>query len=396
MSPPPSSKLNIIIRRTTVSGRVPNTSNSANTQYISTGELALNLTDNKLFSSNGSAAFEVGSNLTSLTVGNTIFLGNSSVNTTVNSSAIYIANSTANTLIRPGNLAIFGSILQIGNSTVNSVITSSAIAVNGDYVTTNNYVQNTFISNTAAYEAFALSSQVTSSVDATISNTLNVANTLYVNTTAIRIANNIGLYANGDFGGSGTFLSSNGSGVYWASAVTPSDLSVNSVSITGGTLAVGNSLVNVVVSNSAIKIGNSTSNIVINSTMIVANGSGGANGNYLTSNGTSIYWTSSVTPTNLTVDNVEVSNGHVSVGNSTVNTVVSNTGILINGSYGSAGQKLTSNGTASSWATVFTASNTAPSTPNYGDIWYLVSDSKPYMWVYDGTNSYWFDFLPPA
>jgi hypothetical protein len=321
MSPPPSSKLNIIIRRTAVSGRVPNTTNSANTQYISTGELALNLTDNKLFSSNGSAAFEVGSNLTSLTVSNTIFLGNSTVNATVNSSSIYIANSTANTLIKPGNVAIFGSILQIGNSTVNSVMTSTAIAVNGDYVTTNNYVQNTFISNTAAYEAFALSSQVTSSVDATISNTLNVANTLYVNTTAIRIANNISLYANGGFGGSGTYLASNGTGLFWASAIAPSSL---------------------------------------------------------------------------TVDSVTVSNGQLTVGNSTINTVVTNTGISINGSYGSAGQKLTSNGTASSWATVFTASNTAPSTPNYGDIWYLVSDSKPYMWVYDGTNSYWFDFLPPA
>jgi hypothetical protein len=396
MSPPPSSKLNIIIRRTAVSGRVPNTTNSANTQYISTGELALNLTDNKLFSSNGSAAFEVGSNLTSLTVGNTIFLGNSTVNTTVNSSSIYIANSTANTLIKPGNAALFGSVIQVGNSTVNSVITSSAIAVNGDYVATNNYVQNTFITNVTAYSVFALAANVTNSVDAVISNTLNVANTLFINTTAINISNNTPIYANGVFGGSGTFLSSNGSGVYWASAVTPSDLSVNSISITGGRLAVGNSLVNVVISNNSIKIGNSTSNIVINSTMIVANGSAGGNGNYLTSNGTSIYWTSSVTPTNLTVENVEVSNGHVSVGNSTINTIVSNTGILINGSYGSPGQKLTSNGTASSWKTVFTASNTAPSDPNYGDIWYLVSDSKPYMWVYDGINSYWFDFLPPA
>jgi hypothetical protein len=322
----------IIIRRTTVSGRTPNTVDPTNTQFINTGELALNLTDKKLFSSNGTLSFEIGSNLTSLVVSNTIFLGNSTVNTTVNSSSIYIANSTANTLIKPGNAALFGSVIQVGNSTVNSVITSSAIAVNGDYVATNNYVQNTFITNVTAYSVFALAANVTNSVDAVISNTLNVANSLFVNTTAISISNNIALYANGEFGGSGTFLSSNGSGVYWAAAVTPSDLSVNSISITGGRLAVGNSLVNVEISNNSIKIGNSTSNIVINSTMIIANGSAGGNGNYLTSNGTSIYWTSSVTPTNLTVDNVEVSNGHVSVGNSTVNTIVSNTGLIVGNS----------------------------------------------------------------
>jgi len=322
----------IRIKRTTVSGRTPNTADPANTQYIETGELALNLSDKKLFSSNGTVAFEVGSNLTSLVVSNTIFLGNSTVNTTVNSSSIYIANSTANTLIKPGNAALFGSVIQVGNSTVNSIITSSAIAVNGDYVATNNYVQNTFITNVTAYSVFALAANVTNSVDAVISNTLNVANSLFVNTTAIDISNNTPIYANGEFGGSGTFLSSNGSGVYWAAAVTPSDLSVNSISITGGRLAVGNSLVNVEISNNSIKIGNSTSNIVINSTMIIANGSAGGNGNYLTSNGTSIYWTSSVTPTNLTVDNVEVINGHVSVGNSTVNTIVSNTGLIVGNS----------------------------------------------------------------
>ena len=33
------------IKRTTVSGRTPNTTNSGNSQYISTGELALNLAD---------------------------------------------------------------------------------------------------------------------------------------------------------------------------------------------------------------------------------------------------------------------------------------------------------------------------------------------------------------
>ena len=58
----------IQIKRTTISGRTPNTTNSANTSYIDAGELAVNLTDRKIFSSNGTDSFEVCSNLTSLSV----------------------------------------------------------------------------------------------------------------------------------------------------------------------------------------------------------------------------------------------------------------------------------------------------------------------------------------
>lgn len=56
------------IKRTSVSGRTPNTTNIANTAYLDAGELAVNLTDGKIFSSNGSVAFEVGANLTNLSV----------------------------------------------------------------------------------------------------------------------------------------------------------------------------------------------------------------------------------------------------------------------------------------------------------------------------------------
>ncbi len=69
----------IKIKRTTVTGRTPNTTNSANTQYIDAGELALNLTDGKMFSSNGSASFEVGANLTSISVTGISAFGNTTV-----------------------------------------------------------------------------------------------------------------------------------------------------------------------------------------------------------------------------------------------------------------------------------------------------------------------------
>lgn len=57
----------IQVKRTTVSGRTPNTTNVANSQYITDGELAINLPDGVLYSSNGSALIEIGARLSSLT-----------------------------------------------------------------------------------------------------------------------------------------------------------------------------------------------------------------------------------------------------------------------------------------------------------------------------------------
>lgn len=83
----------IQVKRTTVSGRTPNTTNAANTQYIAAGEFALNMADGILYSSNGSTTIEVGAN-------NTIsFIGNSTVNAVVNSTSIKISNSTSNALL---------------------------------------------------------------------------------------------------------------------------------------------------------------------------------------------------------------------------------------------------------------------------------------------------------
>lgn len=56
------------IKRTSVTGRTPNTTNSGNSTYIAAGELAINLTDGKLFSSNGTSIIFIGSNVATLNV----------------------------------------------------------------------------------------------------------------------------------------------------------------------------------------------------------------------------------------------------------------------------------------------------------------------------------------
>jgi hypothetical protein len=89
------------IKRTTVSGRTPNTTNSANTQYIDAGELAINLPDGKMFSSNGTVAFEIGANLTFLSVGgNTLFSNSTVVKITTNDTLTFADNTTQNTAFR--------------------------------------------------------------------------------------------------------------------------------------------------------------------------------------------------------------------------------------------------------------------------------------------------------
>lgn len=92
------------IKRTTVSGRTPNTTSSSNTSFIDIGELAINLADGKLFSSNGTVSFEIGANLSSLSV-----TGSGSVNVNLDVGA---------------NLTIDGT-LQVNNVfTVNSSVVS--------------------------------------------------------------------------------------------------------------------------------------------------------------------------------------------------------------------------------------------------------------------------------
>jgi len=77
-------------------------------------------------------------------------------------------------------------------------------------------------------------------------------------------------------------------------------------------------------------------------------------------------------------------------------------GFSVNGFYGNIGQFLTANGNNGfNWQSHFFTGNTPPAAPNYGDIWYFVDNTATpptnvfYMWVFDGTSEYFFDFSPP-
>jgi len=118
-------------KRTTISGRTPNTTNSGNTHYIDAGELALNLTDGKMFSSNGSVYFEVGANVQNLSV-----TGNATIKAIIANGSI---GSNGNILASNGSAIYWATS---GNAVFSrSVTTYTANGTANSFVVTGGYIE---------------------------------------------------------------------------------------------------------------------------------------------------------------------------------------------------------------------------------------------------------------
>jgi hypothetical protein len=203
------------LKRTSVSGRTPNTTNSSNSSFLDTAELALNLTDKKLFSSNGTALFEVGANLSSLSVAGNVsitdtFFGNNvtlSGNLTVSGTTTYI-----NTVI----FTVGDNIVTLNADLANNVAPSenSGFEVNrgssanvqfiwdesNDRWTTNNqpmFVGGTFASGNTTVTGFANVSSFLNVVGAaTVNGALVVNNTAATGNLTVTGFANVGSFLN--------------------------------------------------------------------------------------------------------------------------------------------------------------------------------------------------------
>ena len=292
------------IKRTTVSGRTPNTTNSGNSQYISTGELALNLADSKLFTSDGTNLIDLtptgGSS--SLTVRSTNGNGGT-VNTTVSGvTGINFDDSTGLHVTSQGSGNVFVSlgsgykyITVSGQTTITAVGEDTLNVANGQGIvlTTSNTapktltIASTGYVNTDAQYTFANTITFSSTVSANINGNAN--NASYLGTVA-----------------AANYVQNSG-------AYTISGIHTHSANI-----------------------------IMSNGNVIVANGSLGANGYVLTSNGTSMYW------------------------------------------------RAASSGGGSS----VTVSDTAPSSPASGDLWYYTVTGELFIYYNDGDSSQWVTTAP--
>ena len=124
------------VKRTSTSGRTPNTTSSSNSQYINAGEFALNMTDQILYTSDGTNLITIGSNTVNHNVTNTISIGNSSVNSSINSTSF---SGTSNNSLNLGGVAAASYVNTSGNYTLT-----------GNVVLTANLTANTFYASNVA------------------------------------------------------------------------------------------------------------------------------------------------------------------------------------------------------------------------------------------------------
>lgn len=309
------------LRRSSVGGKVPNT------DVLSIGELAINLTDRKLFSSDGTNIFETGSNLTSLSVFSNINIGNSTVNTVINSTSLSVKSIIANGSVGSANQILhsngsglyWANAVAAGAARTYSVTTVSGtqntFSTPGNFVSgsTDVYLNGVHLSNSDYTEISSNSIQLT--VDASNGSVVDVSGWVTINTLVA---------------GSNTTIQFNDSGYINSSPTFTWNKSSNTLTV-----------------------GNSTVNTAINSTSFsgTANAAKFLTGNTTTNTftvGTSAYF---------------VSNGNLGIGNTSPttklsvngttylqNTVTLNGGLTANGSMGTAKDVLYSNGSATYWA----------------------------------------------
>jgi len=146
------------VKRTSTTGRTPNTTGSyaTNTQYIGSGELALNLTDKILYSSDGTNLIYVGANQINQSVTNTL-----TVSTGFTANATQIVIGAAAAVSANGTNGTTGQVLTSTSSGNVYWASPAAATVNvaATYVWTNNntFTANLTVGNSSTNAAFLTS-----------------------------------------------------------------------------------------------------------------------------------------------------------------------------------------------------------------------------------------------
>lgn len=175
------------IKRSSIQGKAPTTSD------ITTGEIALNLRDQKLFSSNGSVVFEIGANTTTSHIG-TLTVGNSSpytFPTTDGSQNFVLATDGSGTLsfvsiATVSNTATLDETIQSGNTTsreisvggltVGSVTYPSSDGTEGQVLSTDGSGNLTFIDQVSGLDSLGYTNSTITSDTLFSSDTVDLGN----------------------------------------------------------------------------------------------------------------------------------------------------------------------------------------------------------------------------
>jgi len=293
----------IQVKRSSTAGRQPNTTNSANSQYINAGEFALNMTDQILYTSDGTNLITVGANQVNQSVTGNLtvkaIVANNSLGT---ASQVLTSNGTTvywSTVSSSGGGALPARQIYTANGSVNTfTVTGGYYANNLDVYLNGVKLQNgveanvqngsTFTiltgnpANGSIIEVVGTSALTTTGVSTVVNQQITAngsANSFAI--TGGYIPNGIQVYLNGvkQIPGTDVFITS---GANVGFAVTPSNNHI--IDVYGYQTAVSYVSNTIVVGNTTIGLNSITTNA------ISANGSVGSNGQVLTSNGSAVYW----------------------------------------------------------------------------------------------------------
>ena len=291
-------------KRTSTSGLLPNTTNSANNSYIAAGEFAVNLTDKKVVSSDGSAVFEVGANVINQTVTGTLSVNAISASGTLGTNGyVLTTNGTASYWAPAGSTSGLAAGDGLGSNTTHYFVrANTGIIAN----TTGTFVDPTYIAtldaNNSTYlggvNLTTLQSQITGNAATAYTNaTVFASNASNINTGTLAVARlpaNVVFWSN-----TNTFTANQ---TFNASAIT----SGNATSFFAAGTGAANGKINATAM--AITV-NATASAFVNSTA------------HATTNGTAY--------SNVTVAGFQSSAGSINIGNTAANVVVNTTQITV-------------------------------------------------------------------
>jgi len=330
----------IILKRTSTSGRTPNTTGSyaTNSQYISAGELALNMADGILYSSNGSAVIEIGSNNTTqnistnnLTVGNSFYIvanGNLGISTASPRALLSLGNVTAaqKLLMWESGTTRYGFGIQSNelryfvpaNATVGHTFGGISTTDGSTYT---EYMRilpsgNVGIGNTAPNARLQVTGTANISGNVVIGGITTFSDNLNISTNNRRIS-----FAPLAGGSNVFFVQQNDDNfVFYSTNTVNQQRAVFSIFAN----SVSSNL------NFSVPLDFSGGNVRFGTTTaIIANGGPGTSGQVLTSNGTTVYWSSAGVGTVTSVATGNGMTGGTITSTGTVS-VLANTGIVAN------------------------------------------------------------------
>ena len=248
--------------------------------------------------------------------GYALSFGNSTVNTTVNATSFSGMANSANALTTTRNIALTTDVSGNGNFNGTANLTIAVTLANSG-VTANTY------GNSTVYPIITVDAKgrVTSVTAQTISTPASGVTTFNTRSGDILLTA-ADITGNSTIGLNYTPISANTSGTITGSlTLTSGDLTVRDV-LSSRDIRAGNTTVNAVINAISITIGNSTVTGVLNSTAlavkgIVANGSLGTNGQQLVSNGTGMYWSTVGGGATLTANSTDTQTFYIPMANTT-------------------------------------------------------------------------------